>query len=175
MFNHKPDVRLVVEVCGYQVKRLALNGIEMFFTMSDKSVSHCKKTRILLEALEATLFFSKSSMTSRLEHILREHESYLHGQKKKEISSLLQGFVVYILTDGMWQPGNPVSGVIKNFDDRLKERGPPEHPIGIQFIQFGDDPGATKMLEDLRTGCSLDRSVKVLYINKFLPLNDNFY
>ena len=50
---------------------------------------------------------------------------------------------LYVLTDGVWDPNVNVNitGKIAQFVARLQKSGPPSEQLGIQFINFGKNPG----------------------------------
>lgn len=78
---------------------------------------------------------------------LQNEESRRRGSRKKS------GVTVYVLTDGNWLSNKKhLSGVveaIKNMVDKLLAAKMHPSRVGIQFIQFGDDPVGTNNLKVL--------------------------
>ena len=163
MDQHKPKMKEVLEVLGYMAKGCDPDGVDLFFTMSDHSVRQCKKSTKLLEKFEAVEFGGKSDMGARLDYLVREYKARLYGQRNERqnqferfLTPNNRGLSIYVLTDGLWQPGSDVPAAIKHMVDKMQEYNLQKHHMGIQFIRFGEDPGAIARLEHLDTGLGLD-------------------
>ena len=164
MDKHKFDVKKVLEVLGYMVKGFNPHGIDMHFTTSTNIVRHCKSSTALVKACMAIEFKSESDMGTKLDALLREYTQLLDGQIKKgrglldrfKTSGPSHGINLYVLTDGLWQEGTDVSRAVKYMVDQLTKRGLQKSHMGIQFIRFGADSEAIKMLECLDDGLGFE-------------------
>lgn len=67
---------------------------------------------------------------------------------------------LYILTDGVWQPGCTLVTEIKTLVSLLQEHKLSNKHIGIQFIRFGNDPRGTRRLQKLDSGLGLELYVR---------------
>ena len=139
----------VLEVLGYMVKNLDPDGVDMFFTQSGSPVRACKRLEKLLQPLRRANFSGVSNMALALGRLLDEYETRLDNQKLKA-SNRYRRRNIYVMTDGIWQPGCDVSIVITTMINKLIEHGKAKkYQMGIQFIRFGDDHGAKVLLKRL--------------------------
>jgi len=151
MRDHWRDVVKCVDMLGYEVKRFGRGGIEVCFTFSSVKKKH-RNTTPLVKLVERLL--SPDPPTEQLPdtNISSSLGSLLDGYRRLiETGRTVRKQIIYVLTDGNWQPYSPQSLVhsIQNLVSSLDKMKSPMNQIGIQFIQFGDNPEATKLLQDL--------------------------
>ncbi|KAF4584314.1 von Willebrand factor [Ophiocordyceps camponoti-floridani] len=98
--------------------------------------------------------FGPTPTRSRIEHILNPYFTRLHEANDCQDIRPLN---LIVLTDGM--PGPPLredgsnphlpEPAIVHYAGLLDRKGAPSYQVGIQFIQVGNDAGATRALDDL--------------------------
>lgn len=156
MAAHWDEVVKAIWLLGYIVKRFDKNGIDVSFTISDKKYN-MKHTSPMVEAVERHRPPQGSSispnMTWKLEAILGKYRKALD---KKQATWLSLPFskdvkktILFVFTDGRWEPESNAERPIEKFVHSLKECGLPEHQFGIQFIRFGDNPAGIDILDRL--------------------------
>lgn len=149
MLAHETQVRSLLELLGYLVKRKDPNGVDLYFTCSSKKYSNIRKATRLIELFNRHRprgNEDKTDMSARLSSIMIEYQNDLArrhhlGLRKTRPLSL------YILTDAVWQPVCEVAPVIKSFVNTLTERNLPKQKVGIQFIRFGNHPHKSRLKE----------------------------
>ena len=154
MRPHWDDVVSLFSVFAYFAKKLDNNGLEMYFTVSDK-----KKT--FKDTTPAVLHLKKikpntCSNDLRLDQILRSYQTDLEPQKEpkgyfwpraKEVKPLS----LYVFTDAAW-PGCDAVAPVEAMIEKLQQLGLSRAQVAIQFIRFGNDPTGIKRLEYLDSG-----------------------
>jgi hypothetical protein len=152
------EVRLVLHVLTYMLKGCDKDGMDLYFTIST-SKYNSKKSSGLLQPTQGKSLEGTSDIGSRLSSILHGYETALRRHETKPRSlfgpKVMKPLNVYILTDALWQPQSDAAGPIKSMVETLKDlRSPPEQ-VGIQFIQFGNNPDCATKLEILDSGLGL--------------------
>ena len=171
MAEHRNNLEGVVEVLSHIVDKFDPDGTDMFFTRGVLPIKKCKNPKVLMKKLKAVRFEGMSNMEKALSEVLRDYEMRLDN--KVGLRQKLADFIgtsgrwrprsIYVLTDGLWQPGLDVRSVIKNMIEKLKQHGiAAKHQIGIQFIRFGDDLNARDLLDYLDDGLGLDLCVYLI-------------
>jgi hypothetical protein len=158
MLTHWDDVQAVFGVLAKIVKSADPDGIDLHFLASDASynskrlwggnsssklVNHVKRQR---QKISGT-----SNITYRLDSILGPYITSLTNAFSLRRGVSVRPLNLYVLTDGIWEPGCDPSSTIKKLVDKLVEFQYPKDSkqIGIQFISFGNDRDALKKLENL--------------------------
>lgn len=157
MSTHWGDVEAVFVVLAKIVKAADPDGIDLHFTMSDEvhnsktvwgsnsSSKLVKQVRERRHKLRGTI-----NITYRLDAILGPHIAKLSNAYSRR-GGTIRPLNIYVLTDGVWEPGCDPSSTIKNIVDKLTEFGysNDSKQVGIQFISFGNDKNGLKRLKDL--------------------------
>ncbi|KAF1953576.1 hypothetical protein CC80DRAFT_141675 [Byssothecium circinans] len=152
MKDHWNDVKRTFGALAYLVKGRDPDGIEIRFTNSPMLIGRKKNRGPLLKILNTVKPNSQCDIGLTLGKILKElsHESTrgflgrpLRFRKKKF------GVNIYVLTDGIWEAGDGWLDSIVAPIKKLVSKGMEKGQMGIQFIQFGDDPEGTRRLEIL--------------------------
>jgi hypothetical protein len=151
------DVKSVFEVLAKIVKSADPNGIDLYFTMSEERYnskkwgvnSSSKLVRIVNERRHRIR--GSSNISYRLYSILALYEMELTNVHNLRRGGTVRPLSLYVLTDGVWEPGCDPSSTVKHLVDKLIEFGYPKdsHQLGIQFISFGKDPQGLGRLKDL--------------------------
>ena len=166
MRDRWPDVIKCVDMLGYEVKGFGSEGIEICFTFSSIKKKH-QNTTALVKQVQRLLPPHPPPNQSTDTNIYSSLGSLLDGYRRLIERRLnVRKQIIYVLTNGLWQPYSTDSLVqsIQSLVSSLQKMRSPMDQIGIQFIQFGNDPVATQLLQDLddlkvaRYGYSLTES-----------------
>jgi hypothetical protein len=150
MAPHKSEVRRALGSLGYLVKKFDPDGIEVFFSRSSRTSRH-KDRAVLFALFDSVAFQGNGGMETTLAKILDKctEPSFLSSIFKGKKA---WGVSIYVLTDGVWGCQNEclcgIPDIIKHTVAKMNNRA----KLGIQFIQFGDDPVGTWRLQELDDG-----------------------
>ena len=147
----------MLDLLGYIVKRFDPDGVEVFFTMSREpgKSRKFKKAKELVKELTGRQPRGKSNMKDRLGELLQAYRQRLEqpipntSMFKSRAAAEPRCLNIYIFTDGDWQPESNVEPHIRSMVDCLEAHQLLNAQVGIQFIQFGENPEGTKRLEYL--------------------------
>lgn len=166
MLAHKKEARDILEALGCVTKEYDPDGVDMAFTQSSDMIKQSKKTATLLKVFDKTPFMGKSDIRVKLADIFEDYKRSLDSQQQstsfKNIFRRQQKrrrLSVYILTDGIWQPGCDVVTPISSMVTYLKSHDLLDKQVGIQFIRFGDAEGVKERFNRLDTGLNFDMQV----------------
>ena len=141
MRRHWPELNSLFADLIYMVKKKKLdpNGSELRFIMSDDRKEARDTTELILMVNQMRMRLKgQTNFAKRLDEIFEAYKEKLGKRGKAKPISL------YVLTDGVWQPGNGqlnmVASSIKRMVTRLESLGAMSKMVGIQFIRFGNDP-----------------------------------
>ncbi|KAF2263815.1 kinase-like protein [Lojkania enalia] len=157
MRQHWSKVGDVLNAISYLGKGTSRGHMELHFTNS-KEWKRSRNQQKLLRLVQDTIPSGKCQIEYRVSRIF---ESWWAEYKKPRSRFLLRrkkkdGVNIYILTDGVWQPGDTplhgLAGTIRSIVDRLIQDGVNTNHVGIEFIQFGDDLIGSERLKVLDTG-----------------------
>ncbi len=156
MRHHWLQVQSCVSILGYEVKCFDKDGIEICFTLSPVTKKHKKSSPLVDEVKKhlPTHLEMKTNIDTRLGSMLEQYRTLIREQRKN-----VKKKIIFVLTDGLWQPHSAenLEQSVRNLVSSLSQNESPMDQIGIQFIQFGLDPKATKQLQDLDKLGSLGR------------------
>lgn len=161
MQPHRREVFEIFALLGYIVKEKDPDGIELHFTMLPDRRERARNTVKLLRNLETAKYFGTSNIRTPLAEILGDYRAKLKDQKPTRWSFLtrkprpVRRQNLYILTDGVWQPGCDLVPMIKKLVASLEENSMESEQFGIQFIRFGNDPDGIRRLDQLDSGLGL--------------------
>jgi hypothetical protein len=164
MRPHWPDVMDVFLALAYLTKNTDPDGIELLFTNQPTKHYKSKRTTDLMKTLESQTPKGECNMQLRLGQILQDYQERLETFKDRRrsipfIVSKPRPTSIYILTNGIWQPGpEPVCGVdelIKIQVSKPVEQNLLDAQVGIQFISFGNDHNGMNRLQLLDSGHGL--------------------
>jgi len=148
----------LAKALAYIVKASDEDGMDLYFTCSidEHNVDSATKME---NKLRGKSIHGKSNMAWSLGQILQKYETRLREERRRpaiRTSSFfskkpkeLKPLNVYVFTDAKWQPHCNVAEKVLSIVTTMKELRFPREQVGIQFIQFGDDPECTKKLQDL--------------------------
>lgn len=167
-----PQATELLDVLVKKAKNLDENGMDLYFTHTNgrpNATFSRQKDGELIRAATLPKVDGKNDVT-KFKEAMKLADSRPVSKTKTDMSLML-GFLldkyimhiknvgtnnakkqtIIVLTDGKWEL-DKVSEVIKDFVDKWKglDRDKIEsRSMGIQFVQFGDDPDATLRLEYL--------------------------
>lgn len=151
------------DILAYLVKKSADDGIDMYFTMTDKQY-HGKDVSGLVKTLKErkNALRGVSNIHGRLEHILGHYcrtlknEVDLRRQHSPFASSIdTKPLSVYVFTNALWSKKSDPKAAIENVVNTLIALNYPSSQVGIQFISFGDHADTLKSLEYYESGLGL--------------------
>jgi hypothetical protein len=155
MTNHWQELTGLVGVLAYIVKSADPDGIDMFYTISPKSVKRATDSSTLMKSVQRTRPQGISDIGIGLNSILGPYNLKLErrfGSPTVAASALedIRPLSLYVLTDGVWQPDSDAETPIKELvRTLLKQRKLNKKQVGIQFIRFGNNPAGIAKLEYL--------------------------
>ena len=158
MRQHWVEVKSVFEALAYLVKPMDRDGIELHFANSRELNGREKHRKGLTKRLEKVKPNGQCQMGIALSDILPKYYQNQHQTASNKRTFGSPRVVekppvnIYILTDGVWSPGqhclSVIQGHITRLAHHLAETGRFEH-VGIQFIRFGDNETGKERLEIL--------------------------
>ena len=167
MKRHRNELKRIAKILGYMVKGSDKDGIELRFTISEQRYNF-KHTTQLVNVLETQRFEGKSNIRRSLKDIVQGYKDKLDAVANPKRSRWSLGGKtseeirkqnVYVLTDGIWQPGYDPTEIIESLISDLQKHKVVKEQFGIQFISFGDDPGGLAVLNHLDSGLNLPMCV----------------
>lgn len=172
MRSHWDGVLRLVEPMAYMVKEYAKTqfinrGIELRFTYAG-SGGKFSTTRSLMNEIRSSDPSARNGGKTRqwtdIENSLgaeldNYREALEDAHKPRLLSHKVRRKVIYVLTDGCWQPQSDIRGHIRDLVATLEEYKSSSKQIGVQFIQFGNDEDARNLLETYDYGLGLPRYV----------------
>jgi hypothetical protein len=161
MINHGDDVAQCLSILGYEVKDFDKDGIEIYFTISDSKKKHRHTTKLVDEVKKQ--FTPKSrrptgvvtNINHRLGNLLEIYQRQIQSSRRRHVKPK----IIFILTDAIWRDecDRDLRSSIANLVSTLDQYRAGTYQVGIQFIQFGNDAGATQRLQWLDSGLGLTR------------------
>ncbi|KAH8707100.1 hypothetical protein GQ44DRAFT_691570 [Phaeosphaeriaceae sp. PMI808] len=156
MRKYRKEVRETLQALAYVVKKLDRDGMDVYFTTSSM-VGHGNHTTGILSKFDKVTFGGETYMEITLGKILTKCKS------KRWVSRNIfkrgednWGKSIYVLTDGKWHGEDGdlcgIPDIIRRVSKDMKSRA----TLGIQFIQFGNDPVGGRRLEELDDGLDAD-------------------
>ena len=162
MRPYRKEVFDLFGLLGYMVKGTDPDGIELRFTMSRDRGARARDTGPLLRTLDTAPFSGESNIRTQLGEILQDYHAKLRDQKQtrwlfgKVLSPRpIRRQNIYILTDGVWQPGCDPTDLIRKLVNGLEKYSMEREQFGIQFIRFGDNAEGISRLNQLDSGLGL--------------------
>lgn len=172
MRPHRKEVRDLFGLLGYIVKGTDPDGIELHFTMARDKKERARNTTQLLHTLESVQYIGTSNIRTQVGDILQEYHAKLREQKparslfnRMRPPRPVRPQSVYILTDGVWQPGCDLTQLIRKLVISLEQYSMEREQIGIQFIRFGSNSDGITRLKQLDSGLGLS-----MYVHCFLSI-----
>jgi hypothetical protein len=150
----------VLYVLAYMLKGCDKDGLDLYFTVG-LSKHNSKVASGLSQHIRGKALRSTSDAGSRLTTILHDYETKLRRHESKRFPDIfgksrrVKPLNVYVLTDAVWQPQCDVAEPIRAMVETLRELRYPRKQVGIQFVQFGNDPKCAAKLARLDSGLNL--------------------
>jgi hypothetical protein len=162
MGKHWSTVKKVLEVLASMLVDLDPDGIDLAFTLGGSKGSNLKAVRKVNDIMDRTSVTPEPNADTDivkalgpiLQNYLRSLRRFSEGDTSGKAPKRPRRLNVFVLTDGKWEgtlDDDQVTRVITKFAKETEFLAGEfiKRPVGIQFIQFGDDPTATSRLEAL--------------------------
>lgn len=159
-----PDLERLLGILVYIAKGYDPNGVDVHFMINKRhDIKNCKKTRDVKMALQKCEFKGSADFGACIQLHLRDYGERLEehfarnrprskGRSRYSLSSesRLRPVTFYILTNGVWVPGEQAGQeAIVNLCQLLERLNRRKGQVGIQFISFGSDSAGLKRLQAL--------------------------
>ena len=162
MKQYIPEIKSVLSLLAYMVKKSDKDGLNIFFTQSLKRVNSQKSSK-LLTSIDQAHFQGITDMRGRLQNLCQEHinkfgtlitpsRSFFGRQPPPQPQRPLS---FYILTDAKWQPTDVGAFIKTDLVQSMIAKGCPKEHVAIQFIRFGNDQASINKLDELDHGLGL--------------------
>lgn len=141
MKAHEAEIKRILSILAYLLKDSDPDGMELYFTDSDKYVKSKRPTRLV------TICVSNqpqglTDIRSGLGLILHKYSEDLRQMEvnfaKCSRLSILWTYMYF--TNGIWQPKSDLDRPIMQLIPKLKDYG--QYQVRIQFISFGSNPAS---------------------------------
>jgi hypothetical protein len=140
MKQYRHEVRDTFEGLAYLVKRFDLDGIDLSFTTSSEQCHGQHRTE-MLERLANIQYRGDGQMELILGRILGDSNNTVWRKARQLLGRKNNwGKSIYVLTDGRWFGDDESLCGIPELIQRVVSKLDAGAKLGIQFIQFGDDP-----------------------------------
>lgn len=177
MVQHRDQVRRVLELLSYMTQSYDPDGLDLCF--STESGKHKPKdNEQMLRYFDERPAHGLPDMRERFASIIEQYQARFG--KRNILSKLLhfdstptigpRRLTLYVLTDGVWQPGCTLVTEIKRLVSLLQEHRLPNKHIGIQFIRFGNNAEGKRRLQKLDSGLGLELYVRPCFRSYTLPI-----
>lgn len=163
MLRHWAQAAFMLRILAVKGSPLDDNGMDLSFTRKG-GVEQNKRSgddlaKIMWEATNKPIKDEECDMGAALGRVLRQYSGSLQPERRSKRLLLI------VLTDGTWKDmtnKDEVRTVIRDFYKNVEWMlGPLEaRTIGIEFVQFGDDPEATDRLQFLDDYLSQEHGIK---------------
>ena len=168
MGPYREQVRNVLELLSAMTQNYDPDGLDLYF--STECLRHRPKTNEqMLRLFDERSSHGIPNMSERFSQIIEEYKGRFGKSNTFRLSKYLhprstpskgpRRLSLYVLTDGVWQPGCTLITEIRSLVALLEEHKLPNRHIGIQFIRFGDDKEGQARLEKLDSGLGLELCV----------------
>lgn len=134
MRRHKHKATLAARVLSYYVKEVDPNEMELYFASNLSKPLKFDNSSAIENAVENHDFVEGTCNMSHCLNVILEpiYNSFLRKYDCQRVS-------IYILTDGVWEPGDPkVDKIIDRTVRKLKTADLPQDQVMFQFLRFGD-------------------------------------
>ena len=156
MNAHWSQVKRLFGLLSYMVRDCDSNGLDLYFTNTSKTVNSSSMSTLMGE-LGTRTPKGLPDMRSRFGDIIEEYRSKFGKRRSRSFGrkSDPRKLSLYVLTDAVWQPKIDLTTPIRTLVKSLEDHNLTNKQIGIQFIQFGDNPDCTQRLQKLDSGLKL--------------------
>ncbi|KAL8946997.1 MAG: hypothetical protein Q9222_006679 [Ikaeria aurantiellina] len=159
MYDHRKEVKRVLELLSYMTVPYDPDSLDLDFT-TDSKKHKPKRVKQVLKLFDERLSKGTPDMRERFAPILEDYQDRF-GRKNTWTRMLHRNSTppvgprrlsLYVLTNGIWQPGCDLVTEIKTLVKLLQEHNMTNKYIGIQFIRFGHDKKGKERLRMLDSG-----------------------
>lgn len=155
MGAHWVKVLKLLEPMAHMVKCLGGHAIKLSFTCGGstrrfRNIKHLmKEARKYSPPTPTHDCTTQTDIEKSLGPELENYRQWLEKVSKRRwtLSRNTKKIVIYVFTDGRWQPKPSITDYIRKLVATLNECKRNSNQFGIQFIQFGDNTPTQKLLE----------------------------
>ncbi|MCJ1436336.1 hypothetical protein MMC27_005714 [Xylographa pallens] len=130
------------------------DGVDVFFLCSDLNKTNIKDgreilarlNRVNLEANTGGTYF-EPALSPILSSYCLKYRRYFEARNNGELVEPPNPMNIIVVTDGGANDPNPTQNLLVRVARDLDTMWAPSYQLGIQFVQVGDDPRATKYLK----------------------------
>lgn len=179
MGPHRDQVRQVLELLPSLTERYDPNGLDLFFSTESKRYRPGTNQQMLRYFNERPAH-GLPDMRERFASIIESFQTQFG--RRNTFTKLLHPtstpsrgpcrLSLYVLTDGVWQPGCTLITEIRTLVSLLQEHKLTNKHVGIQFIRFGNDAEGKRRLQKLDSELGLGlyvRPCRFLIISSHRP------
>ncbi|KAI0036584.1 hypothetical protein K488DRAFT_40853 [Vararia minispora EC-137] len=146
------DARDVLGEVAEMAKDFNADGLDIYFLNDDHTRLDARDKHSVDTVFKVVRPSGQTPTGSRLQDLFNIYVPHLDPRRSKPI-------VFVVITDGA--PTDDPEAIIVSTARRLEERNIPLRMVGVQFIQIGDDPGATAALKKLDDGLARIYGIRV--------------
>jgi len=158
------EVEDLLHNLAYAVEKFDHNGLDLCYTHSGEKIRSANLTELVNSVRKhkppcaAGNDVRCTDIETNLGRYLDEYRERIEKYENRKISRHLHHEVkrmkIYVLSDGRWQPESygAIGETLWQLVSTLRRHGRNPKQIGVQFIQFGDDPDARRCLQWLDNG-----------------------
>lgn len=167
MGHYRDQVRRVLELLSALTRPYDPDGLDLYFS-TESGKYNTKTNEQVLRYFDARPAHGLPDMRERFAQILEQYQAQFG--KRNTLSKLWhpnstpskgpRRLSLYVLTDGVWQPGCTLTTEIKRLVSLLQEHRLPNKHIGIQFIRFGNNEESKRRLQKLDSELRLELYVR---------------
>ncbi|KAF3104238.1 hypothetical protein TWF569_006334 [Orbilia oligospora] len=151
--SHLKSAYDLLEALVPLVTGVSERAVEIQF-LSDDRQSHSQKIKPGDKLPAGEIFWhgvtarGGAAMSAGLKRIIKP---YLSGMRKSKVLEK-EGLNIIVITDGKRKDRKDVVKYIVSVARKLTDKGAPQHLLGIQFVQVGDDQGAKLFFKSVDDG-----------------------
>lgn len=177
MGQYRYQVRGVLELLSSMTQPYDPDGLDMFFSAESKK-HKAQTNEQVLRLFDERPAYGLPDMRERFASIMEQYQTRfgkrnMFSRIRHPNSTPSKGprrLSLYVLTDGVWQPGCTLVTEIKTLVSVLREHKLSNKHVGIQFICFGNNAEGKRRLQFLDSKLGLE-----LYVVRDLILRLSYY
>ncbi|TFY76983.1 hypothetical protein EWM64_g7031 [Hericium alpestre] len=150
--------------------KFSSDGLDIFFLNDPRFRINLRDQRAVRDLFDEVVPEGETPIGYKLKEVL---DTYIPRLEDRNITH--KPISIIVITDGV--PTDDPAEVIIEAARRLDNNNVPQRRLGIQFVQIGDDPGASEALKELDDGLSYVHGIRVSISRsycKVLSIDDRY-
>ena len=156
--KNRPNLKQLVELIAYIVKRFDPNGVDLRFMHSKDKLDNRKDTSKIVQSIIGNPFKGMTNLSHCLEKLLQDYvdkiDNWLNGRSDPRrlfrAAERPRPISFYFFTNGVWLGGDHFGqDAIVRLVEKLQSAKMGRSQVGIQFISFGEDSDGLRRLAEL--------------------------